>query len=215
MTVGIALTAVGLLGTLYADFRESVGLRWVCKPLASVGFLVIAFTPVSHGGAVNALHLGLALSALGDVALVPRSKRLFLLGLCSFALAHVAYLTYFVSASVRKPGDFTVAAGAAALVLFMVVGHRVWKWLEPHAGSMRLPVRVYVLIVSLMAASAAASMSAPATEVLLAPLGAILFYLSDLSVARDRFVAHDFVNKLWGLPLYYVGQVLIAIAATR
>jgi uncharacterized membrane protein YhhN len=43
-------------------------------------------------------------------------------------------------------------------------------------------------------------------------LGAVLFYLSDLAVARDRFVAPAFVNRLVGLPLYYGAQVLLALA---
>jgi hypothetical protein len=42
------------------------------------------------------------------------------------------------------------------------------------------------------------------------PIGAVGFYLSDLSVARDRFVVSEFVNRLWGLPLYYAAQVAMA-----
>ena len=42
--------------------------------------------------------------------------------------------------------------------------------------------------------------------------GAALFYLSDLAVARQRFVAPGFENKLIGLPLYYAGQLLLASA---
>jgi hypothetical protein len=37
---------------------------------------------------------------------------------------------------------------------------------------------------------------------------AVAFYLSDLAVARDRFVAPGFRNRLWGLPLYYGAQLL-------
>jgi hypothetical protein len=54
----------------------------------------------------------------------------------------------------------------------------------------------------------------PLFEILLgvAFLGAILFYLSDLAVARHRFVKAEFLNRGIGLPLYYAGQVLIAMA---
>ena len=214
MTSGIVITAIGLLGTLYADYRGSLRLRWVCKPLASAGFLVIAFVPLLEGASFSAFHVGLVLSALGDVALIPRSKRLFLVGLGSFALAHLAYLTSFVSAIVRGPGRTTTLVGAIALLSLMTAGHLVWKWLEPKTGSMRVPVRVYVLLVSLMAAAAITSATLPDSRIHLAPLGGVLFYLSDLSVARDRFVAPSFLNKAWGLPLYYGGQVLIAMAAT-
>ena len=40
--------------------------------------------------------------------------------------------------------------------------------------------------------------------------GALAFYLSDLSVARDRFVRPAFVNRAWGLPLYYGAQFVLA-----
>ena len=40
--------------------------------------------------------------------------------------------------------------------------------------------------------------------------GAVLFFASDLGVARDKFVAPGFPNRAWGLPAYYAGQLLIA-----
>jgi len=45
-------------------------------------------------------------------------------------------------------------------------------------------------------------------------LGAVAFYLSDLGVARDRFVSKGFVNRLVGLPLYYGGQLLLAYSVS-
>ena len=41
-------------------------------------------------------------------------------------------------------------------------------------------------------------------------IGAVLFFISDLAVARGRFVADTFTNKAWGLPTYFGGQLLIA-----
>jgi len=43
-------------------------------------------------------------------------------------------------------------------------------------------------------------------------LGALLFLLSDLAVARDRFVAPVFINRVWGLPMYFCGQLLFAFS---
>ncbi|NNF09333.1 MAG: lysoplasmalogenase, partial [Acidimicrobiia bacterium] len=45
------------------------------------------------------------------------------------------------------------------------------------------------------------------------PAGASLFIASDIAVARNTFVAPGYANKLWGLPLYYGGQLLLAWAA--
>ena len=40
--------------------------------------------------------------------------------------------------------------------------------------------------------------------------GAVLFFLSDLGVARDRFVSPGVWNRAVGLPLYYGAQLLLA-----
>ena len=42
------------------------------------------------------------------------------------------------------------------------------------------------------------------------PIGALAFYVSDLAVARQRFVSRTFWNKVWGLPLYFGGQLILA-----
>ena len=41
------------------------------------------------------------------------------------------------------------------------------------------------------------------------------FALSDLSVARDRFVRPGFANAAWGLPLYFAAQLVIASSVAR
>ena len=41
-------------------------------------------------------------------------------------------------------------------------------------------------------------------------VGAFAFYLSDLAVARQRFVVKSFTNKAWGLPLYFGAQLVLA-----
>jgi cytochrome c biogenesis protein CcdA len=43
-------------------------------------------------------------------------------------------------------------------------------------------------------------------------MGAVLVAGSDVAVGRERFGTRGFVNKLAGLPAYYLGQVLIALA---
>ena len=44
-------------------------------------------------------------------------------------------------------------------------------------------------------------------------MGAVSFYASNISVARNQFVAPGRVNRMWGLPLYYLAQVLLASTA--
>lgn len=60
-------------------------------------------------------------------------------------------------------------------------------------------------------AVAASSSSMPLTVA----LGAVAFAVSDISVARDRFVKRAIANKAWGLPLYYTAQLLFAMSVIR
>ncbi len=203
---GAGLTGLGLAVLLVAEVRGWRRVAAVAKPAASTGFLLVALGLGATRSAFGWLLLaGFALSWVGDVLLIPKAKAAFLAGLGSFLAAHVAYAAAF---AVRGLSPW-VAAGALAVLL--VPRHLVLRWLSPHVSDgMRLPVRLYALAITVMVAGAVATVALRFDPWLLA--GAVAFYLSDLSVARDRFVAPGPTNRLWGLPLYYGGQLLLALA---
>ena len=104
---------------------------------------------------------------------------------------------------------------SAGLVLTGGIGYGIFRWLQPHLDGMRKPVAVYVAVISLMVAAAAAVFFSPEVSLPLRRLvlaGALFFYLSDIFVARQRFVRSSFVNRLAGLPLYYGGQFCLALS---
>lgn len=202
LPVAVCAAAVCLL--LLAEWRDSRTGVCLAKPLASACFLWTALASGATGSAYGRLVLlGLALCACGDVLLIPReSARAFQAGIGSFLLAHVAYLAGFL---------WLGASATALLVSGVVLAGLAWsllRWLGPHLGDFRTPVRVYVAVIMLMVACAVGAAAAGASA--LAPVGALAFAASDVSVARDRFVAAGFVNAAWGLPLYYAAQLLLA-----
>lgn len=205
--IGLALVALGLAPLLLA---EALGLRrlaFVAKPLASTGLLVLA---LEHGaletGYGVAVFTGLSLSWLGDGLLLFRGQRAFVAGLGAFLLAHLAYGVAFAAGGVI----FThVAAGVA---LLGAVAVPVWRWLRPNVSErLRPAVAAYVVVITAMVALAGGRLASGHT---LALAGAGLFYLSDLAVARDRFVTSSFLNRAWGLPTYYAGQALLALSVS-
>lgn len=203
---GILLLTVGLVGLLWADVRHS-RLVVPFKLGASAGFLLLALDlgalDSTYGGWILA---GLCLSWVGDAALLGHSEKAFLLGLGAFLLAHLAFVVAFLTTdpSVTRPSLLFGLAWLA--IVSQVIG-----WLLPHVGAaMRIPVIAYVIVISAMVV-----LSGPAgvsRESLLIPLGAAFFAVSDIAVARNQFVAKTVVNRLWGLPLYYAGQVLLALS---
>jgi uncharacterized membrane protein YhhN len=205
----ILLTIVALGVLLFGEATARPRLGWIAKPLASVGFLGAAVANGAFETAYgNAVFLALAWSFLGDVLLIPRDSRpAFTFGLISFVVAHLGYLVAF-----RVLGMDGVWLALTAVGL-LVPAALAFRWLRPHLPrGMTGPVVVYIVVITAMVAGSVATWPTVRAPVVL--LAAVLFYLSDLAVARQRFVAPGVVNRAVGLPLYYAAQLLFVWTAT-
>ncbi len=83
----------------------------------------------------------------------------------------------------------------------------MWGYLQ---SFYKVAVPAYLAAITLMTALAIAASAASKSPLI--AIAAITFAASDVSVARDRFIAKDVVNKVWGLPLYYAAQIMFAIS---
>ncbi|MCE3284598.1 MAG: YhhN family protein [Steroidobacteraceae bacterium] len=141
---------------------------------------------------------------LGDVLLIPPGRvQVFRAGIVAFLAGHVAFAAAFLTQPI---GPAWLAVGGAGLGFALWA---VWRWLRPSVpADLRLAVAAYLVVIGAMAALAlgVAGGGGPATVA----IGALAFAASDVSVARDRFQREDFLNRAWGLPLYYCAQLLIA-----
>jgi uncharacterized membrane protein YhhN len=196
VSIGASLALLGL--HLLAEARGLGPLRALGKLGASLGFVALALSLGIDSGFDRLVLAALILSLVGDALLLSAARPMFLGGLVAFLLAHVAYAVAFLSRGDIPPWPLPLLALGVGLVL---------RWLWPHLGSMKGPVVAYCLVISAMLWLALGVPSA------LVRWGAALFYVSDLTVARDRFVRPAFANRLVGLPLYYAAQVLLALSA--
>lgn len=202
------LTVVATAALLAAEWRGARAGVWIAKPLAAAGFVGAALA----NGALDTAYgrwilAGLALSWLGDVLLIPReSRRAFLAGLVAFLLGHVAYTGAF---AVRGLDLGATALAALAVAAASVLALRsLWPHVQRNAPRFQRPVLAYLAVISTMLVTAAGTFGYGADARILG--GAAAFYASDLAVARQRFVAPAFANKLWGLPLYFGAQLALA-----
>jgi uncharacterized membrane protein YhhN len=203
--IAVAAGAVGVL--LVGEAKGRRPLVLAAKPLASACFVAVGLMSLGSSEPYGAwIVLGLALSMAGDVLLM--FKRAFLAGIGVFLTAHVAYLVAFHVLLPAHDWPLWIAAPVSTTSAFAAA------WLWPHLGRLRVPVVAYVAAISLMLWGALAVMEAGRLAGVFAA-GALLFYLSDLAVARDRFVQAGFVNRAWGLPAYYLGQILLALSVGR
>jgi uncharacterized membrane protein YhhN len=210
--IGLTTLVVAFVcGLLVCEAREAKRAALACKSAASTGFVAVACTlgALERGAFGTFVLLGLVLSAVGDVALALHGRRSFLFGLLAFLLGHVAYI---VAAATVVPVAQWASPFVALPVVATVAAHVV---LSPRLGAMRGPVVAYMATITVMVIGAMAFGRADAVHGDAFLLGALLFYVSDLPVARDRFVNRAFVNRAWGLPAYYAGQLLLAWAARR
>jgi uncharacterized membrane protein YhhN len=205
--LGLA-TLVGLcvLVVLWSERNNRPWGRRLFKPLASVGFVAFALVAGAAGTPYGRWVLtGLVLCLIGDLFLLSRDPRPFKAGLFSFLLGHLAYAVAFI---VR--GVDWLWAGVATLIL-VAIAVPLGRWLLPHvSAAMKTPVSTYLAVISLMVALGAGAFGVARVPILLA--APVAFYLSDLAVARERFVQRGFINRVWGLPLYYAAQLLFAVS---
>lgn len=209
MVIPLLVISVSLL-VWFEITKKKTGI-YIAKPISTILVIIICLLSLADGGAYLPFTLsilaGLLLSFGGDLALMFQERPTpFRIGLVLFLLAHVIYgcaFVYFAG---------PVAQLAPVSALFFGLGTAIYLLLLPGLGNMKGSVGVYVLIISFMAAAAVSTLySARITTVTaaLVAAGSLLFYISDVILALNRFRLPMKYNRLSLVP-YYAGQCMIA-----
>jgi uncharacterized membrane protein YhhN len=178
---------------------------WLTKPLAAAAYVGVALSLGALDTGYGRLVLvALCLSWLGDVLLIPRDRpQVFQAGILAFLLAHVAFALAFFGRGLSA-GALVVGVVAAGIFAWAAL-----RWLRPHVpADFQIPVIAYVSVICTMLVAALTAFVVTGNGRIL--LGAGMFAISDLSVARDRFVTKSWLNETWGLPLYFAAQIVLA-----
>lgn len=212
----MALPRTSITLTLAAGLAVSltlIGYQWpcpwlvyLCKPLATLLLIVIAFY---HWARQNSTYsqwivIGLVCSLIGDVLLI-WPNQYFIAGLVAFLLTHVAYL-------VALTRHCKFPASSLIWLAYFVAASGFFLILSPALpAALQIPVAVYALLLSTMAAQAMSRLllfrSGPA---MCAAFGALFFMASDMLLALHRFRRPLLYSNIFILVLYYIGQCLIA-----
>jgi len=201
----IVVCVAAVTGSLLARNRGHERLAGVLKLVAASSYVALALENGALGSVYGQLILtALLLSWLGDTFLTGSGSRAFLAGLAAFLLAHLVFGLAFWTRGVAAGTGLSSGAAMAAFGLLIL------RWLGRAGISprMRRPVVAYVVAIGLMVAlglgTAALQLSIPIMA------GVLLFALSDVFVARDRFVKAGAINARLGLPIYFAAQLLLA-----
>ncbi|MCU0643637.1 MAG: lysoplasmalogenase, partial [bacterium] len=139
-------------------------------------------------------------------ALIFKSKPAFMIGLVLFLIAHIVYSAAFLIFNSFVLKDLVSAA------VFLILAGIAYFYLYPGLGQMKIPVLLYVLIISFMLNRAIATCYGDffnQTQALLIAGGAALFYISDLILAVNKFKKPLKYNRV-SLAFYYAGQLCLA-----
>jgi uncharacterized membrane protein YhhN len=194
-----------------SDSPAVLALRRVTKPLLMPTLMtrVLAAGPgAPRSRASRGALAGLAMSTVGDIALLKDDDRSFVTGLSAFLTAHLAYAAAFLSWSQR----FSLRRALPAVVVAGVVVPSLVR----RAGRMAVPAALYGTVISGMLA-AALQLDRHSRSGRRIATGAALFVLSDSLIGLRRFVLSG--RRSPGLDAavmatYTAGQWLIATGAT-
>lgn len=162
--------------------------------LPAVGLALMGWPPL--------FLAGLAACVLGDFLLSRPGQRALMAGIGAFALGHILYVVAMVA-------GFDLSPVWALSVALIALGLSTERWLAPHTGDMRGPVRGYVVLILSMGIVAAM------TGVPLIIWGALAFIASDLILSVELFraprgtLARAAPFAIWGL--YVLAQALLIL----
>lgn len=203
------LAAVCLGGALVyvvASWKNARRAAIPAKIAASTSFVALALVHGAVGSVYGCTILAaLMFSWIGDQLLLSRKSTFLLAGMAAFFAAHVGFSAAFLMRGVQA------ATFVISLVITGVFGVLILRWLWKYLDRpYRIAVPLYLGVVMIMVSTATAA-NGPST---LVAAGAAAFAISDISVARDRFIGRNVLNKAWGLPLYYAAQILFAVSVS-
>lgn len=209
----IPVIAASVFLLVMAEMRGNLRARFILKPLSTLLVIAVAclafLEPQQNLTYTIGVLIGLVFSFGGDVALMYENRKAFMLGLILFLLAHLAYTT-----------TLAMLTGLSALdigttMLLIALGVWFYRLIAPNLGTLRVPVIVYIVVISLMVNRALATFASPifSAQAWMIALGAMLFYISDMLLAAARFWKPFRYHRI-SLAFYYAGQLVLALAAS-
>jgi len=215
----ITLFLVVLTADIAGIQLQNEAIQYICKPLLMI--ILAAFflsqTKSRVSGLKKWIPAALFFSWAGDMLLMfQESKSLFfLLGLSAFLIAHIFYIVFFHNIRVRE----NIKSNPLLLLIVVVYYAGLMTLLSPHLGAMKLPVRIYGIVISFMFMLAMHMLfinNKTAGRWMLS--GAMLFVMSDSILALNKFyqpfeAAGIIIMLTYGLAQFFI--VMGAIHYTR
>ncbi|HUV58724.1 MAG TPA: lysoplasmalogenase, partial [Desulfatiglandales bacterium] len=148
-TLIIVLAAILLPSLLYYENRVNQKGLLLTKSVLSLLFVIAALVqPHPISVYYYCLLVGLTFCLGGDIFLALRQKMMFLFGLIFFLIGHIFYIFGFFY--VAQSSQWTWVGFLTVLVISVWI----YFWLKPYLRSMKAPVVLYIIIITIMLSGA-------------------------------------------------------------
>jgi uncharacterized membrane protein YhhN len=163
-------------------------IAWYMKPFL-IPFLFLLVYTSDNFSTKKILISALTLSWIGDIILmfVSKGKIYFIIGLTTFVISHILYITLFnkqLKTKNFKP-RFVFLTGIGVILIYLLV---LLSLLLPHLDDLKIPVILYAIVISTMllfAFKGSLHWRNPANLYIL--FGAFIFVCSDSILAINKF----------------------------
>ncbi len=196
-------TIFSAINCIWFGYHQPGWLFYLFKPLTML--LIILVAVLGNTGQIYfkiLIVVGLAFSLVGDMLLMLPSDQ-FRAGLGAFLVAHLFYIAAFLSVIDTYHWWLSVVLG--------IIGVSFILYISPRLGSLKVTVILCILIITVMVWTAGEVLyQDPKIGAWFVFIGAVLFVLSDLILALNRFQKSFSSARALNLTAYFLAQLLIA-----
>jgi len=213
LTIFIAAALFSVVDIALTAFHKE-DLRLFTKPLIiplMIGLYIVSIDQ-RRSWWRDATVLGLICSWAGDILL--QVDGMFIPGLCSFLLAHIFYIKFFVSTKSDTKSFFKLRPVMLIAVLAYLIElmHMLW----PTLGPLKIPVLAYGITISIMMSAALWQyQKLEDRTAILFIIGAFFFIVSDSILAVNKFRSPFEKAGVYTMTTYIIAQLLIVVGAIR
>ena len=205
---------IAAIGEVMACILESETINLICKPilLASLGGAFWIQSRNNLNSFAKLMLTGFFFSWIGDTLLIfePKHPVFFMLGLGAFLITHILYILAFTKKGAVNSNIAQLKKKPYLIFIFAILGLGLYTLFYPNLLDLAIPVAIYTVVIIIMVLAAINRNSITnSASYKFCLIGAILFMLSDITLAANKFFMPIDYAGLYLIVLYIIGQYLI------
>lgn len=207
LVLSVIVIAISAFFAIYSKYKGHKVIFYAFKPLTMVLVVSLAWERTTASPSVYSYLVlsGLCLSLLGDIFIMLPGSKFFKPGLMSFLAAYILYILAF-SRNIRIVSYLPV-------FIILAVGAVVYLYLYSRLNKMRIPVLIYVFVVSLVGWLAINRHLWFVDQMsLLVMIGGILLVFSEMIWGINKFRKQFWLAEILILGTYFPAQLLFALS---